>query len=153
MKVIGFRCSNTDYAYCVMSGTRHTPVVEGAGVLAFPTGFAEPEILKWFHQEVGTLLDGQGVQVVGIRKPEALVGRSNALDFRIQCEGVVSLASAESGCLDVYRKVKATIAKDLGLKGRGKYLKTSLDTAPIPGFKDYPTKVQDAILVAWSCED
>jgi hypothetical protein len=47
--------------------------------------------------------------------------------------------------------MSSTISKDLGLKGKGKYLKTKLDTSPIKDFENYAQKVQEAILVAWSC--
>jgi hypothetical protein len=153
MEVLGFRFSNTDYAYCRMSGTREAPSVQTAKAIAFPAGFEEAEILRWLHQDLQSLFEGNEIQAVGIKKPEATVRRSNALEFRVQCEAIASLVSAESGCSAVERRVKATIAKHLGLKGRGKYLQTTLDTSPIPDFGRYPPKVQEAILVAWSCED
>ena len=50
----------------------------------------------------------------------------------------------------IFRKVKSTIAKDLGLKGRGHYLQTELDTSVIPGFGSKSEKEKDAILAGWS---
>jgi len=50
----------------------------------------------------------------------------------------------------IFKKVKSTIAKDLGLKGRGHYLRTELDTSVIPGFAGKPDKEKEAILAAWS---
>jgi hypothetical protein len=50
----------------------------------------------------------------------------------------------------VYRKTKPTIAKDLGLKGKGKYLDT-LDCSVFPDYDNEKEKIKEAILVAWSC--
>jgi hypothetical protein len=151
MAVLGVRCSNTDYAYCVLSGTRDAPSVEAAELILFPKGFSEPELLKWLHQEMAKVFNSHECGAVGIKKPEVPVKRSNSLETRIQCEAIVSLAAAEAGCLSVQRLVKASIAKRLGLKGKANYLRTQLDTTPIDGFDDYTLKVQEAILVGWSC--
>jgi hypothetical protein len=48
------------------------------------------------------------------------------------------------------RKVKATIAKDLGLPGKPRSLTTDLDASVFPEYKDAPEKIKEAILVAWS---
>jgi hypothetical protein len=53
------------------------------------------------------------VDAIGIKKAEANVVRSNALETRIKGDAIVSLAAAEAGCRAVYKKVKSTIAKDL----------------------------------------
>jgi hypothetical protein len=151
MEVLGVRCSNTDYAYCILSGTRDAPSVEEAELIAFPKDFSEPELLNWLHHEMAQLFSSHEYGAVGIKKPEATVKRSNTLEIRIQCEAIVALAAAEAGCLSVQRLVKASIAKRLGLKGKAKYLKTRLDTTTIDGFDDYSLKVQEAILVGWSC--
>jgi hypothetical protein len=151
MKVMGIRCSNTDYSYCILSGSRDIPVVDATCQVSFPAGYSEVEILRWLHHEMQAIFKAYCCCAVGVKKVEATVKRSNAIDFRIQSEAIVGLAAAEAGCLDVRRKVKASIAKDLGLKGRGKYLETRLDTSPISKFAEYPTKVQEAILIAWSC--
>jgi len=47
------------------------------------------------------------------------------------------------------RQVKSTMAKDLGFKGRGRYLAT-LDTSAIASFTQLDDKIQEAVLVAWS---
>jgi hypothetical protein len=151
MTVMGVRCSNSDYTYCILSGTHDTPVVEATAQVSFPKDYSEPELLKWLHQEMSTAFTKHKCDAVGIKKPEATVQRSNALEARIQNDAIVSLAAAEAGCLSVYRKVKATIAKGLGLKGKGKYLETKLDTTAITGFDRYSSKIQEAILVGWSC--
>lgn len=88
---------------------------------------------------------------MGIKRTETSVKRSNALERRIEYEAIASLAAAEAGCTNVHRKVAATVAKDLGLKGKSKYLKTDLDTSAIDRFAAYSAKEHEAILVAWSC--
>ena len=65
----------------------------------------------------------------------------------------IFLLSAKLGINEIESKVKSTIAKDLGLKGKGKYLDTKLDTSCIDNFDKFPKKEQEAILVAWSCLD
>ena len=53
---------------------------------------------------------------------------------------------SKSGCKS---KRKVTLAKDLGLKGKARYLLT-FDTSPIPDFADLDEKMKDAVLCAWS---
>lgn len=149
MSIFGFRCSNTDFAYCVLSGTKNSPMVEAAELITYPKGFSEPEVLKWLHQEVFQIFGKHGCSSVAIKKPELSVKRSNSLDTRIECEGIITLASADAGCLSVKRIINASIAKGLGLKGKSRYLKT-LDTSPVRNFDSYPSKVQEAIVAAWS---
>ena len=149
MSVLGIRCSNTDLAYCVLSGTKNAPVIEAASAISYPRGFSEPEILKWLRQEVTQIFERHQCDKVAIKKPELAVSRSNAIDTRIACEGIVSLAAAESGCMSVDRLVNVSIAKGLGLKGRGKYLQT-MDTSAVAEFDQYTPKIQEAIMVAWS---
>jgi hypothetical protein len=151
MKILGVRCSNTDYTYCLLSGDAATPVIDDVRHVAFPNGYAEAETLRWLHQEFQTLVSGKTLDAVGIKRAETNVQRSSSLEFRIQAEAIVSLVAAEIGYTSVKRKVGSTLAKDLGLKGKAKYLQTKLDTSVIPDFGDYSAKEQEAILVAWSC--
>jgi hypothetical protein len=134
-----------------LSGDRDSPTVEETNRIPFPKDYSEPELLNWFYQEITALFQRSNVDGVGIKRAEGTVKRSNALETRIQCGGIISLVAAQAGCCNVYRKMGSTIAKDLGLKGKGKYLKTKLDTSAIADFEDYPVKAQEAILVAWSC--
>jgi len=151
MIVIGFRFSNSDYSFSILSGDRDAPVVEETNQISFPKGYNEPELLNWLFQEMTALFQRQSCDAVGIKKAEGTVKRSNSLETRIQAGAISSLAAAQAGCRVVYRKMSSTIAKDLGLKGKGKYLKTKLDTSAIQDFDGYAQKVQEAILVAWSC--
>ncbi len=151
MKVLGIRCSNNDYTYCILSGTQEIPKVKILRQVAFPANFSAAEALRWFHHEMQEVFNGWNVEAVGIKKPETTVKRSNSLEMRIQNEAIVTLTAAEKGCMVVSRKVKSTMAKDLGLKGKGKYLETKLDTTAFEGFEQFPPKKKEAILVAWSC--
>lgn len=151
MRTLGVRCSNTDYTYCILSGNATTPHTESINHVPYPNGFTDAETLRWLHQELQAILDAQALDCVAVKRAETNVKRSNSLELRIQAEAIVILAAAEAGCRSVVRKVAATIAKDLGLKGKAKYLQTKLDTTPISNFADYSTKEKEAILVAWSC--
>lgn len=151
MLVMGVRCSNSDYSYCILSGSRDAPTVEVSQQVSFPKGYSESEILRWLYQEMKTVFRTYTCDAVGIKRPEIVAKRSNALESRLQSGAIVILAAAESGCRAVHRKVKSTIAKDLGLKGKGRYLDSKLDTSAINGFNSYPKKIQEAILIAWSC--
>ena len=153
MKVLSIRCSNNDYTFCVISGMKESPAIEATGHVAFPAGFSDSEALKWLHQEMEELLRSHTPEKVVIKGTEPMVKRSNALEARIRNEAIISLAACQAGCAHIQKKVKATIAKDLGLKGRGKYLDTELDTSPVSGFECHTTKEQEAILAGWSCLD
>ena len=70
--------------------------------------------------------------------------------FRVECEAMASLAAANCGSSNVVRKVKPTIAKDLGLPGKAKSLTEKLDHSLVPGLSDMPDKEFEAVVVAWS---
>lgn len=150
MKALGVRCSNSDYTYGVVSGDADSPDIESVKRVAFPKDFTGADVLKWLHQEARAILADAGFDAVGLKRAETNVKRSNSLEARIQAEAVFCLAASELGCNVIDRKVHSTIAKDLGLKGKAKYLQTQLDTSVIPEFDKYSEKEQDAILVAWS---
>ena len=153
MKVLAIRCSNNDYTYCVMSGTKDSPNVDVNDRVAFPRGFSTPEALRWFHHEIQGLLNSHSPDRVVIKGAEPMVKRSNTLESRMHNEAIIFLCCSQTGCEMVEKKVKATIAKDLGLKGRAKYLASKLDTSVIPNFDERSVKEQEAILAGWSCLD
>ena len=64
-------------------------------------------------------------------------------DIRIEIRGGTLTISSK------IKKVKATIAKDLGLKGKARYLST-LDTSSIPNYSSYSEKMREAVLVGRS---
>ena len=64
-------------------------------------------------------------------------------------ETAFMLAGAIRGMKAIFKKVKSTIAKDLGQKGRAKYL-VNLSTETIPEFGELHEKVQEAVIAARS---
>ena len=151
MKAFGIRCSNNDFTYCIISGTKESPKIDNTCQLSFPSGYSEAESLLWFYRELQEIFKANSFDSVGIKRTEVIVSRSNNLELRIQYEAIVSLVSAEVGITRVHRKVKPTIAKDLGLKGKAKALNTQLDTSAINDFDSFSDKNKDAVLTAWSC--
>ena len=79
-----------------------------------------------------------------------MVKRSNNLDCRLHNEAIILMVAESNGIKQASKKTNATIAKDLGLKGRPKYLKTQLDTSIIDEYDSYNSKIQEAILAGWS---
>jgi len=117
--------------------------------IVFPRGFNTQQNLVWFLREIEALLDKFDIEMIVTKEFE---GRKRDKSFvaRVEHEAMVYMAAANHGITAVFKKRKCTIAKDLGLKGRARYLSTKLDTSPIPDFNSYSDKTQDAILAAWS---
>ncbi len=80
---------------------------------------------------------------------EPMANRTSEILARVEYEAAVYIGCSEMGRKAVFKKVKATVAKDLGLKGRGKYLET-LDTSVMGGFAVLAPKAREAALAAWS---
>lgn len=149
MAVLGIRCSNTDFTYAVLAGTRDIPQVLALKSLALPNGYPRPQALKWVVQEADAIIKKNTIECIVIKRYE---GRSKGNDYeaRVEAEGAVAIAAADNGIRVVLKKQKSTIAKDLGLKGRARYLTTALDTSPISDFGNLSEKKKDAVLAAWS---
>jgi hypothetical protein len=79
---------------------------------------------------------------------EGPVGKKSPFESRVEHEAMVLLAAANRD-IRVSKKAKSTMAKDLGHKGRARYL-AKLDTSPIESFDSYSAKIQEAIFAAWS---
>lgn len=150
MTVLGLRCSNHDYAHAILKGTRTAPNVIVTGEKAFPKNYVKPQLLKWFMQEIEDLVRNQAVTAIAMKGPEGFSARGRPFVERIEIEAIVFLLGANIGIKPVLKKVKSTIAKDLGLKGKAKYLDTKLNTSVLSGFDSYTDKVKEAILAAWS---
>jgi hypothetical protein len=148
MKVLGIRYSSSDYTFVVLDGSQAAPIILEVNTVAFPKGFTKPQSLKWFYQEIEGLLARHEIQKIVIKSFEGRF-RGNLYEDRVEHEAMVSLAAANRAIRGVFKKVKSTIAKDLGLKGRPRYLST-MDTSMLPEFKSYPTTTKDAVLAAWS---
>lgn len=146
--VLGLRCSSKDYAFAILDGKKITPKLIARALVPFPKGFSRVQSVVWFLHELDTLLGQHNCSHIVMKAFEGMTRNSSFVE-RVEHETVAYFAASKKGIGSVTRKVKSTIAKDLGLKGRGKYLAT-LDTSPIAEFSDFDDKVQEAILVAWS---
>lgn len=149
MRVLGIRCSNGDFTYAVVTGGRDSPIVEDVSIVHVPKGYRHQQALDWLYLEIEHLISHHRIEIVVLKRFEGL-RRNGAFETRAEFEGVITLASHRSGSIPVFKKVGRTIAKDLGLKGVARYLKTTLDTSPIPGFDAYSDKEKDAVLCGWS---
>lgn len=148
--ILGLRCGNSDYAYAILEGGSKRPIVIEELLVAYPPDYKRPKLLRWFYQEMEGLLAKHSISRVVIKGAEPMATRDRAFVERTEHEAIVMLAAATSGITRISRKVKATMAKDLGLKGKAKYLETKLDKSVIDGFEDRSTKLQEAILAGWS---
>lgn len=151
MKCVGVRCSNTDFSYAIVTGKRAGPKILKADTVVFPKGYTRPQALKWFLQELEELSKKHGpFSVWSIKGAEGLAAKGKGFIERVENEAMVIFHAGDAGVEKVARKVKSTIAKDLGLPGKASALKTDLDTSIIPEYEDASEKVKEAILVAWS---
>ena len=152
-RVFGIRCSNTDFAFAILTGSRSSPELEECKQTPFPKGYSRPQSLKWFFQELQEVTRSRDIARWAMKGAEPKAQRNSSFVQRVEYEGVAVLVASHAGIDDVPRKIKATIAKDLGLPGKAKSLTTLLNTGAIPGFREHPEKIQEAILVAWSSID
>jgi phosphohistidine swiveling domain-containing protein len=151
MKCFGIRCSNTDFSYAILSGKKSDPKLETCETIVFPKGYSRPQALKWFLLELEGLSNKHGSPSVwAIKGTEAMAAKGKEFVERVENEAMVIFHAGNVGVNKVVRKVKSTIAKDLGLIGKASALKTDLDTSIMPEFKDASEKVREAILIAWS---
>lgn len=150
MKSLGLRCSNNDFAYAIVVGTKKAPILKKFDLVSYPKGYLKPKKLKWFYQELQEISRNQNIDKWTLKGAEPMAQRGKAFVERVEFEGVATLAASEASIAKVNRKVKPTIAKDLGLRGRAKSLVEDLDDSLIPDLKGQSDKVREAILVAWS---
>jgi hypothetical protein len=143
--VLGLRCSNTDYHHVLLSGTKKAPVMEGIGVINYPEGLKKQFALKWMVDEIRDWLKKAKIEKVVIKGPEPMAMRTTGLVERVEYEAAVLIACADHGLKAVFKKVKSTIAKDLGLKGKGKYLLT-FDTSAFKDFEELPDKTRSHLI-------
>jgi hypothetical protein len=146
MTILGVRCSNRDFAYAILDGTKQTPSQLKIATLSYPRGFAKPQSLHWLFQEADALLRRHGIEKIVLKRFE---GKSRGAPFedRVEHEAAVILAAAERGMKAVSKKVKSQIAKDLGQKGRARYL-AELDTSWLPSFGTLSDKEKEAVQAA-----
>ena len=148
--ILGIRCSNNDYSFALLKGTKKAPQVVNTKTATFPKGYTRPDSLRWLYQEIDDyLINHKGISHLVVKGVEAMAQKGSSYTDRVECEAILFLAAANHG-LTAIRKVKPTIAKDLGLAGRAKALDENLDTSVISDFQNYSTKEQEAVLAAWS---
>ncbi len=147
--ILGLRCSNTDYYYVLLSGTKTLPILDCHASIQYPGGLKKPVSLKWMADEIRDLLRKVEIEKVVIKASEPMARKTTSLVERAEYEAAVLIACADSGLKAVFKKVKNTIAKDLGLKGKGKYLQ-SFDTTAMKGFDLLSEKGREAALAAWT---
>ncbi len=147
-RTVGFRFTNKGFAFAVVEGTRSAPNLVDSATIQCPKAFKPCEIAKWTKHELDAILKKYAPNFVCIKSFE---GRSKgtAYEERVRLEGIAHFCASDLGLKDLGRKRKSTIAKDLGLKGRARYLDT-LDTSPIDKFPELDLLVKEAVLVAWS---
>ena len=147
MNVLGVRCSNSDYTFYLVTGSKDAPSIVDSASNSFPKGYSVAEQLKWLLQETTEFIDRNQVDRVVIKRDELRKG-SNAFEDRVSFEATVLLAAANAN-ISVLKKLNATISKNFGFKGRARYL-VNLDTSPFPGYAKMGPRAKDALLVAWS---
>jgi|APSaa5957512535_1039671.scaffolds.fasta_scaffold158941_2 hypothetical protein len=149
MSVVGMRCSNKDFAYAVMTGSKKSPAVGKCALVSVPKTFSRPRVLYWMVQEIEQLIEKYDVQKIVMKGFEGKT-RNKTFVERVELEAAIYVVGGKIGMNGIFKKVKSTIAKDLGLKGRGHYLQTHLDTSVIVGFDSKSDKEKEAILAGWS---
>ena len=150
MRVLGLRCSNTDFAFALVTGTQDSPCLEDSRLIAYPKGYTRPQRLKWFLQELQEITRSRDIDKWVLKGTEPMAQKNKSFVERVEYEGIATLVAADASIADVRRKVKATIAKDFGLPGKAKSLTGGLDYHLIPNLRQQPDKIQEAVLVAWS---
>lgn len=150
MNILGIRCSNSDYAYAVITGTKESPELVVSDIIAFPKGYSPPEIMKWLLQELESINTKYDISRWVIKGAEPMAMRDKAYTSRVEFEAMVSLSAVNKGNSNVCRKVKSTIAKNLGLKGTAKALVIDLDYSLIDGLKNMKDKEFESVVAAWS---
>jgi Holliday junction resolvasome RuvABC endonuclease subunit len=148
MNVIGIRCSNTDFAFAILSGTQKQPQLIESGHVLYPKGFSKPHSLKWLYHEIESLIKTHSIKKIGIKASETK-SANKTFEDRVEHEAMVYLVAANCNIREIAKKRKNTLAKQLGFKGQAHYL-TQIDTSIIRGFDKSDDKVKEAILVAWS---
>jgi len=150
MNILGIRCSSKDFSFSVINGKQDSPNIIESGTIKFPTGYNDAEKLNWFYQEIGGLIKKHSVGGIGIKGTEPMGMKGKNYGARMQTEGMIYLQATQNGIKYIKRKVKSTIAKDFGLKGKGKYLTTKVDYSQIVDYDKKNQNTQESIQVALS---
>jgi hypothetical protein len=150
MTILGIRCSPKEFSYSVIEGNQRVHKLIHSCRIKFPNGYSHSELLKWFYHEIAEILKKHEISAVGVKGTEALGMKGKSYGERMELEGMIFLQASMSGIKYAKRKVSGTIAKDLGLKGKGKYLEDGFDYSAISNFKEMSDHLQEATQVALS---
>jgi len=150
MNCLGVRCSNSDYSIAILSGSRTSPEIIRKVCNGSPNGYKTARRLKWFLQEFEDIFNAIEIDEIVVKGTEPMAQKGGSYAERVENEAMIFLAAERKGITSIVKKVKATIAKEHGLKGRGKYLAT-LDFSVFPKFEEESEKMKEAIIAAWAC--
>src|SRR6266498_2658525 len=125
MITLGVRCTSKDFCYVVMSGEPSTPKIITSGSLGYPKNYGRARSLLWFVQEIEQFISKHRIESIVIKRSEGRT-KDRSFEERVEYEAAVYIAAARCGLAAVSKKVKSTLAKDLGLKGRAHYLEMGL---------------------------
>ncbi len=152
MKILGLRCSNSDYTYVILEGERKAATILVAETVKYPKNQKRPDILVWFLLEIEKIINSHKPDGILIKRAELRPGVTDADIERIETEGIAILAARRKAISYVVAKRKRTIAKDIGYKGTSEdFEKAFRDNAvDLSCIKNDSEKIKDAILVARS---
>lgn len=150
MRIIGFRCSNNDYTFAVLEGTKISPVIVAINTISFPKNYTRPAILQWFYLDLQGLLNRYKPNAIFIKKAEGIAARGKTFVERVGNEAIILLVAGINNIKYVEDRVKSTIARNLGYKGKAHYLKDAFKNSVLEEYENEPEKIKEAILVAWS---
>jgi len=115
----------------------------------FPKTFRSRARFPGWFKKIEEIINKHNITKIVMRGFEGQVRTRTTYEERVELETAVYIAAAKCGINAVFKKVRSTIAKDLGLKGKAHYLQ-SLDTSSILGYDERSDIKKEAILAAWS---
>lgn len=148
--VLGIRCTPSEFSYVIIEGSFKSHSLKTSNRMKYPSGYSHCELLKWFYNEIGGSIAKFEITVIGVKGTEAMQMKGKAYGNRMEIEGMIFLQAALNGLSHSMRKVNSTIAKDLGQKGKGKYLADGVDYSSIANFDTMSKNLQEAVQVALS---
>ena len=94
MKCMGLRCSNNDYAFAILSGSKKAPKLEESGTVNFPKGYSRTQSLKWFLQELEEISKKYELEKLAIKGAEGIAARGKEFVARVENEAMAILFAA-----------------------------------------------------------
>ena len=150
MTSIGIRCTPTDFSFTIIEGSLKNYRLIAFNRLKYPQGYNRCELLKWLYLEMGEIIKKYSIYAIGVKGTEAMGMKGKSYGDRMELEGMIFLQASISGIKYAIRKVNSTIAKDIGLKGKAKYLSTEYDYSTITEYSGMSKNLQEATQVAIS---